>query len=261
MILTIDAGNTNIAFGIHTGRGWLDHWRLRTDTEQTADEYLVLFHNLLAVSGHELSTIRRIVISSVVPALTPAIVRVAQRLTPTVPPLVVNHELVTGLNPEAPIPAEMGSDLLANAVAAYARFQRAAIVVDFGTALTFTAISGEGRVLGVSIAPGLRGAVRILAGTTAQLPTVDLTPPPAALARTTVHSIQSGIVFGYVGLVSEVVKRMSAEMDERPLVVATGGQAEQFAPQAGIFDAVDQWLTLDGLRLLAEMNPLEEQPG
>lgn len=257
MILTIDVGNTNIAFGVHTGREWLDHWRLRTDSEQTADEYLVLFHNLLHVSGHELSTITRIVISSVVPALTPAIVRVAERLSPGTPPLLVHHKLVTGLNKDAAIPPEMGNDLLANAVAAYARCGGATIVVDFGTALTFTAVSGDGRVLGVSIAPGLRGAVRVLAGTTAQLPAVELVPPPAALARTTVHAIQSGIVFGYVGLVSEVVRRMSAEMSEKPTVIATGGQAEQFAPLTGIFDGVDQWLTLDGLRLLAELNPVQ----
>lgn len=261
MILTIDVGNTNIAFGIHTGRRWLDHWRLRTDTEQTADEYLVLFHNLLAVSGHQFSEIRRIVISSVVPALTPAIVRVAERLTPGVPPLVVHQGLKTGLNRETPIPPEMGSDLLANAAAAYDRFRRSAIVVDFGTALTFTAISDDGRVLGVSIAPGLRGAMRILAGTTAQLPTVELVPPPGALGRNTVHAIQSGIVFGYVGLISELVRRMSEEMDARPTVVATGGQAEQFAPLAGIFDAVDQWLTLEGLRLMAELNPIEGAAG
>lgn len=255
MILTVDVGNTNIAFGIHTGQGWLDHWRLRTDTEQTADEYLVLFHNLLAVAGHELAGLTRIVISSVVPALTPAIVRVAERLSPGSPPLVIHHKLVTGLNPDSPVPPEMGCDLLANACAAYSRFRGAAIVVDFGTALTFTAISGNGTVLGVSIAPGLRSAMRVLAGTTAQLPTVDLVPPPSALPRTTEHAIQSGIVFGYVGLVSEVVRRMSAEMDEAPSVIATGGQAEQFAPLAGIFDAVDQWLTLEGLCRLAELNP------
>jgi type III pantothenate kinase len=255
MILTIDVGNTNIAFGIHTGERWLDHWRLHTDPEQTADEYLVLFHNLLGVAGHELESIQRIVVSSVVPALTPAIIQVAGRLSPSVAPLVVHHRLVTGLNPDAEIPGELGNDLLANAVAVYHRYRAAAIVVDFGTALTFTAISRDGRILGVSIAPGIRSAMRALAGNTAQLPTVELIPPPDALPRTTVHAIQSGIVFGYVGLVGEILKRMSGEMGVTPVIVATGGLSEQFAPIAGVFDAVDQWLTLDGLRLLAGFNP------
>jgi type III pantothenate kinase len=136
------------------------------------------------------------------------------------------------------------------------RYGRAAIAVDFGTALTFTAVSHDARILGVSIAPGLRSAVAALSSNTAQLPGVDLAPPPNALARTTVHSIQAGVVFGYVGLVKEVSGRMAAEMggDTAPLIVATGGLAETFAPVAGTFDAVDQWLTLDGLRILAELN-------
>ena len=255
MILTVDVGNTNIAFGIHTGEQWLDHWRLRTDAEQTTDEYLVLFHNLLGVAGHQVDAIERIVISSVVPALTPVIVQVARRLAPEIRPLVVDNTLITGLDPSAPVPGELGSDLLANAVAAYSRFHRSAIVVDFGTALTFTAISGKGHILGVSIAPGLRGAMRVLSGTTAQLPMVELVPPPDALPRTTTHAIQSGIVYGYVGLVTEIVRRMSAAMEDQPTVIATGGLAEQFSPIVGIFDAVDQWLTLDGLRRLAELNP------
>ncbi len=261
MVLTIDVGNTNIAFGVHTGERWLDHWRLRSDPEETSDEYLVLFHNLLHVAGHQLDRIDRIVISSVVPALTPAITAVARRLCPDIPPLVVNHTLNTGLNSDAPIPPELGNDLLANAVAAYARFRGAAIVVDFGTALTFEAISADGRILGVSIAPGLRSAVRALSSNTAQLPAVDLVPPPQALGRTTIHAIQSGVVFGYVGMIKELVDRMTEEMIangdcvESPQIIATGGLAETFAPIAGVFDAIDQWHTLEGLRLLAVLNP------
>ncbi len=255
MVLTIDVGNTNIAFGIHTGDQWLDHWRLRTDSEQTADEYLVLFHNLLAVAGHKLEAIERIVVSSVVPALTPVILTVAEKLSEEPPPLLVHRTLVTGLDPTAPIPDELGSDLLANAVAAYARYKKAALVVDFGTALTFTAVSGTGAILGVSIAAGLRGAMQVLAGNTAQLPTVELVPPPSALPRTTVHSIQAGIVHGYIGLIREIVHRMSSEMGEKPMVIATGGQAENFAPLVGVFDAVDQWLTLEGLLQFAILNP------
>lgn len=253
MILTIDVGNTNIAFGVWHQDRWLDHWRLKTDPETTSDEYLVLFHSLLKVSGQQPEEYERIVISSVVPSLTPAIVAVAQRLNGQ-RPLIVTHDLETGLDPHSEIPRELGSDLLANAVAVRHRYGRAAIAVDFGTALTFTAVSGDGRIVGVSIAPGLRSAVAALSSNTAQLPGVDLAPPPAALARTTVHSIQSGVVYGYVGLVREVTDRMAREMDTAPLIVATGGLAETFAPVAGFFDAVDQWLTLDGLRRLGELN-------
>lgn len=252
-ILTVDVGNTNIAFGIHDGSDWVEHWRLRTESEKTADEYLVLFHNLLEFSGHSDTRLDRTVVSSVVPALTPAITGVTERLTGQ-PPLIVSHTLTTGLDPATPIPGELGNDLLANAVAAYHIYRRAAIVVDFGTALTFTAVSGDGRILGVSIAPGLRSAVGALSTNTAQLPMVDLSPPPSALARTTVHSIQSGIVFGYVGLVKEVTQRMAAEMDQTPHIIATGGLAGTFAPLAACFDEVDQWLTLEGLRILGELN-------
>lgn len=256
-ILTVDVGNTNIAFGIHNGSAWENHWRLRTEAEKTADEYLVLFHNLLTFSGHAETHLDRTVVSSVVPALTPAITRVTQRLTGQAP-LRVSHTVVTGLDPDTPIPGELGNDLLANAVAAYHIYKRAAIVVDFGTALTFTAVSGDGRILGVSIAPGLRSAVGTLSSNTAQLPMVDLSEPPSALARTTVHSIQSGIVYGYVGLVQEVTRRMAAEMKETPRIIATGGLAETFAPVAACFDEIDQWLTLEGLRILGEINPVVE---
>lgn len=254
-ILTVDVGNTNIAFGIHDGTRWIDHWRLRTEATKTDDEYFVLFHNLFTLAGHHDTRLDRTVVSSVVPTLTPAIARVTERLTGQ-SPLLVSHSLVTGLDQSTPVPGELGNDLLANAVAAYHIYQRATIVVDFGTALTFTAVSGEGRILGVSIAPGLRSAVGSLGSNTAQLPTVDLNEPPSALGRTTVHSIQAGIVYGYVGLISEVTRRMAAEMDETPHIIATGGLAETFAPVAACFDDIDQWLTLEGLRILGELNPL-----
>jgi len=253
LILTIDVGNTNIAFGIWRQDRWVNHWRLKTDAESTSDEYLVLFDNLLRNAGHGPGSYERIVISSVVPSLTPAIVQVAERIGGTTP-LIVQHDVVTGLDPDSSIPSELGSDLLANAVAVWHRYRRAAIAVDFGTALTFTAVSGTGEIVGVSIAPGLRSAVAALSSNTAQLPGVDLIPPPHALARTTVHSIQAGVVYGYVGLVKEVTHRMAREMDGTPVIIATGGLAETFAPVAESFDAVDQWLTLDGLRRIAELN-------
>lgn len=253
MILTIDVGNTNIAVGIADGDEWIEHWRLQTAPEKTADEYQVLFQNLLSASGHTLGAVERVVVSSVVPVLTPAIVAVTKKLFGQ-EPLVVRHDLETGLDPES-VPAEMGSDLIANATAAYDRCKGAAIVVDFGTALTFTAVSATGRVLGVSIAPGLRSALKALSSNAAQLMAVEIVAPPTALGRNTVHSIQSGIVFGYVGLVKEVVGRMSAEMDTTPTVIATGGLATTIAPYVESFDEVRPWHTLEGLILLARKNP------
>lgn len=253
MTLTVDVGNTNIAFGVWQDGNWVAHWRLRTDIGKTADEYRVLFRSLLEDDGLRLGSFDSVVVSSVVPALTPAIAAVTERIAER-KPLIVRHDLVTGLNPESPIPPELGSDLLANAVAAWDRFHDAAIVVDFGTALTFTAVSHDARILGVAIAPGLLSAVGALSTNTAQLPAVELQPPPQALARTTEHSIQAGIVYGYVGLVNEVVRRMASEMETAPTVVATGGLAETIAPVMDRFDVVDQWLTLDGLRRLGELN-------
>jgi type III pantothenate kinase len=261
MILTVDVGNSTIAFGIHGNGGWINHWRLHTDRDKTADEYLVLINTLLQNGGHRLEQIGRIVISSVVPTLTPTITAVAHHLCPRIPPLVVSHELKNGLNPTPPIPPELGSDLLANAVAAFDRTGAGAIIVDFGTALTFEAISDDGRIAGVSIAPGLRSAVEALSSNTAQLPAVDLEPPPNALGRTTVHAIQSGIVYGYVGLIQGLVQRMTTDMRASgdiqgdPQIIATGGFAETFAPLTGIFAVIDQWHTLEGLRVLARLNP------
>lgn len=259
MILTIDVGNSNIAFGIHDRDRWVDHWRLRTEAEKTADEYLVLFRNLIGSAGHVLSNVERTVLSSVVPALTPVIASVTRKLTGQ-EPLIVRHTINTGLDPRRPVPAELGSDLLANAVAAYHRYKRAAVVVDFGTALTFTAVSASGAVLGVAIAPGIRSAVGALSSNTAQLPTVELEAPASALGRTTVHSIQAGIVFGYVGLVDAIVSRMKAEMQadptqQEPVVIATGGLSDVVAPHSVTITAVEPWHTLDGLRILAELNP------
>lgn len=255
MILTIDVGNSNIAFGMYDHGRWVDHWRLRTEPDKTADEYFVLFQNLIAAGGHPVRNVVRIVISSVVPALTPVIAAVTHRMSGQ-DPLIVRHTINTGLDPERPIPAELGSDLLANAVAAFHRYRQATIVVDFGTALTFTAVSATGAVLGVAIAPGVRSAVRALVSNTAQLPTVDLRAPKSALGLTTEHSIQAGIVFGYVGLVDSIVERMVAEMGEQPVVVATGGLSDVVAPLSKRITNVEPWHTLDGLRILAELNPV-----
>jgi len=161
----------------------------------------------------------------------------------------------TGLRIRTDNPTEVGADLVANAVAAYARFQSSCIVVDFGTALTFTAVAEPGDLLGVAIAPGLNSAAGALSRDTAQLPRVQLAPPPTAIGRNTTHSIQSGLVFGYVGLVEALIGRMRQELGGRAHAVATGGLAPIIAPLTDQFAEIDPWLTLEGLRIIAERNP------
>jgi len=264
MLLAIDVGNTNIAFGLYdprvpapperTGNHWAHHWRIRTVPDKMPDEYAVLFRSLLRDQGLSLEDVTRVVLSSVVPALTTTLSEMFERQTPA-ELLTVGPGVRTGLRIRTDNPAQVGADLVANAVAAHARFQGNCIVVDFGTALTFTAVAKNGDLLGVAIAPGLRAAAGALASNTAQLPRVRLTPPPAAIGRNTVHSIQSGVVFGYIGLVEALIRRMRTELGGDALAIATGGLARVIAPLSQEFASIEPWLTLDGLRLIAERNP------
>ena len=253
MLLAIDVGNTNIAFGIHHQGQWIHHWRIRTVPDQMPDEYAVLFRGLFREAGIDADDLDRAILSSVVPPLTGTISRMlSEQLSQ--PPLVVGPGIRTGIRIRTDNPSEVGADLVANAVAAYTQYQRNCIVVDFGTALTFTAVSAPGDLLGVAIAPGLNSAARALSTATAQLPRVQLTPPQAAIGRNTVHSIQSGVVFGYIGLVEALIQRMRNEMQGGAIAVATGGLARVFAPLCSEFEAIEPWLTLDGLRFIAERN-------
>lgn len=253
MLLAIDAGNTNIAFGIYDGTRLTHHWRIRTVPDQMPDEYAVLFRELFRDGGIVIGDIDQTVLSSVVPPVTDALTDMLEQETGH-KSLVVGPGVRTGIRIRTENPAEVGADLVANAVAAYARYHGNCIVVDFGTALTFTAVAEPGDLLGVAIAPGLNSAVTSLSRNTAQLPRVHLAPPPAAIGRNTTHSIQSGVVFGYVGLVEALIGRMRAEMGGTAMAVATGGLATVFAPLSDEFAAIEPWLTLDGLRIIAERN-------
>ncbi len=253
MLLAVDAGNTNIVFGIHDGETWLHHWRIRTVRDKMPDEYGVLFRDFIHETGLPLKDFDQIVLSSVVPPLTGTLCEMLLARTGR-EPLVVGHRIATGLTFRVDNPAEVGADLIADAVAAYDRFHTACVVVDFGTATTFTAVSAQAEFMGVAIAPGLRLAASALAGGTAQLPQIALTPPSCAIGVNTIHSIQSGIVFGYVGLVESMVDRIRAELDASAPVIATGGLSRMIAPLTNRFREIDQWLTLDGIRLIALRN-------
>ena len=256
MLLAIDVGNTNVVFGVHDGAVWRHHWRVRTVRDKMADEYGVLFRSLLREAGLAMGDFNRIVIASVVPPLTGRIEEMLAEETP-VTPLVINHTVVTGLGFAVDNPAELGADLLADAVAAHDRIGDACIVVDFGTATTFTAVSADAVLLGVAIAPGLNLAASALSGETAQLPQVRLVAPPRAIGTNTIHSVQSGVLLGYVGLVDGMIARFRAEIGTpshgaEAKVVATGGLSNIIAPLTGQFSIVDPWLTLDGVRLIGE---------
>lgn len=249
MLIAIDIGNTNVVWGLFEGQTLKAHWRLTTDTSKTADEYGILLQNLLRAAGIGPDRVTGLILSSVVPSLTPIFERVAEtsfhrRL------LVVSPNLDTGLRLCYTNPQELGSDRLVNAAAAYARYKAALIVVDFGTATTFCAVSQTGEYLGGAIAPGLEISADALFSRTAQLPRVDLVRPKAVIGRDTVSSIQAGLIIGHAGLVDEVVGRMRAEMGQTAMVIATGGLAPLVAPESRTIQEVRPLLTLEGLELL-----------
>lgn len=247
MFLGIDIGNTNIVFGVHGKDNWLNDWRIQTDPLKTADEYEVIFRSLFNSGKIEPESIRSIVLSSVVPILVQPFEEMIWKLFGADPVLVG-----PSIYPKLPIkilnPYEIGTDLVANSLAAYMKFGGFTTVIDFGTALTFTTIGHRGEILGVAIAPGLRTAVTALAGKTAQLPHVHLAPPPSVLGENTIHAIQAGIVLGYTDLVDSIISRIEKEINQRLTVVATGGLSPVISKLLHRIDAIEPLLTLDGLR-------------
>jgi len=254
MLLCVNVGNSNIVLGLWDGEGWCAHWRVRTIRNQMPDEYAVLLKALLRDSGYDLKNITRVVMASVVPPLTTVFGELLQRYLDA-EPLLVGSKVKTGLRICIDNPHELGADLLADAVAAYHRFRDACIVADFGTATTFTAVSKEGDLEGVSIAIGLGVAMEALAGATAQLPRVSLVPSLHAIGKNTTRSMQSGLVLGHVGLVEGLIRRMRAELGGEAQVIATGGLSSIIAPLTPEINVLDPWLTLDGLRIIHELNP------
>jgi len=253
MLLAVSVGNSHITFGVFDAGAWIRRWRIQTVHAKTSDEYLVIFRTLLDAASVPAGKITSAILSSVVPPLTGTMVEAIRELSGR-EPLLLSPALDLGLRITTENPAEVGADLVANAVAALDRFRGNCIVVDFGTALSFTAVAAPGELRGVAIAPGLTSAVESLARNTAQLPTVPLAPPPVTIGRNSMHSIQAGIVFGYVGLVAEIIRRMRDELGGKADVAVTGGQSQIMAPLLGEKVLHEQWLTLEGLRIIAEKN-------
>lgn len=249
MLLVIDIGNTNIVFGLNDADRWISDWRIQTDVNKTADEYEVIFRSLLSSEDTGSGRIESVVLSSVVPTLVQPFIDMLSKFL-KLTPVLLGPELYDKLPIRVLNPYQIGSDLVANSLAAFDKYGEYVTVIDFGTALTFTTVGSGGRVLGVAIAPGLNTAVNALAGKTAQLPRVHLIPPPSVLGQNTVHAIQSGIVLGYSGLVDSIIGRIEKELERPVTVVATGGLSNIMAPIIPVIDHVEPLLTLEGLKLV-----------
>lgn len=253
MLVACDIGNTNIVLALFDNGSFVDSWRVYTDTKKTSDEYFVIFNALFREGGIKADMVDSAIISSVVPNMTRSVEKNIQRLF-HIKPLIVTHDVKTGLV-RSSIPSELGTDILSNLVYAHhAEPGRAVMVVDFGTALTLSAVNSKGEVLGCSIAPGLITAVNALFGNTAQLPQVELKLPDTTMGRDSQQSIRGGIMLGYAGLVDLIIKRTEEEIGEKLYVIATGGLSQTISPLIPRFDSVDSLHTLKGLALMAELN-------
>ena len=253
MLLTIDIGNTNMALGVFSREELSKTWRIQSDSDKTSDEYSILLLSLLSMAGFDKTDIDGVIISSVVPSLTPVFHGLCSDLF-VERPLVVGPGLKTGMPILYENPQEVGADRIVAAVAAYEKFSGPTIVCDFGTATTFDVVSEKGEYLGGAIAPGVQIAAEALSLRTAKLPHVEIRMPKNVIGRTTVTSIQSGLYFGYIGLVTNIIKEIKEELGGRAAVVSTGGFASKLFRDIEGIDYYEPDLILDGLRVVYERN-------
>jgi len=253
MLLTIDVGNTNIVYGLFDGPTLLHQFRVESSRGRTADEYAVIVRQLLAMHGIAPGDVHAAILASVVPSLTEPMVDLVKRAF-DLDALVVGPGIRTGMSILYENPREVGADRIVNAVAAFEKMRGGVIVVDFGTATTFDCITPKGEYLGGVIAPGIQISADALFSRAAKLPRVEIAKPPKVVGRNTLHSMQSGIVYGYVGLVDGLVDRLKEELAYPCAVLATGGLASLIAPMSRTVQEVDDVLTLVGLRILYDRN-------
>lgn len=251
-LFCVDIGNTNVLMGLYERQTLAAHWRIATAHRRMADEYAMLILDLFERAHQQPTEVAGVAIASVVPPLTGVFEKISVRYFDQIP-MVVGPRVRTGVRILYDNPHEVGADRIVNAVATFHAYGGPACVVDFGTATTFDAISPQGDYLGGAIAPGIGIAADALFQRTAKLPRIDLVRPPTVIGKNTVHSMQSGMLFGYVGLVEGLVARFRSELGPDMKVIATGGLASLIAAETDVIQMVDPWLTLEGLRLIWHM--------
>jgi type III pantothenate kinase len=256
MLLVIDVGNTNTVLGLFDDEELLYDWRIRTEIDHTIDEYGVLIYNLYMSSrmkAKEIKAVSAIIISCVVPPMLNILEPLCIKYF-NIKPLIVGPGIKTGMPIFYDNPKEVGADRIVNAVAAYNKYHKQSIIVDFGTATTFDYVSPKGEYMGGCIAPGIMISSEALFEKASKLPRVEFSKPKVIITKDTVSAMQAGIMFGYAGLVDGIVERMKAEVKTKPLVIATGGLARLVAQETKSIDKIEEMLTLDGLRIIYHLN-------
>jgi type III pantothenate kinase len=253
MLLAIDIGNTNVVLGVFDNERLVENWRVGTNTQITPDEYAMIFKDLFGFAKLEFNEITGVIISTVVPPLLPVMIEMSRKYF-KIEPMVVTHEIKTGITIRYDNPKEVGADRIVNAAAAFTLYGGPIIIIDFGTATTFCAVTKNGEYLGGAICPGMKISAEALFQRASKLPRVELTKPGKVIGTDTVSAMQAGIIYGYAGLVDGIVERMKKELSRESKVVATGGLAELVAPETRTIDEIKPQLTLEGLRLLFRIN-------
>ncbi|WP_304196127.1 type III pantothenate kinase [Peptostreptococcus stomatis] len=254
MLLVFDIGNTNMVLGVYDGDNLVRDWRINTDLNKTSDEYGVLIKSLFDASNISLSVVDAIIVSSVVPAVMHSLENFCRKYC-NISPMVVGPGIKTGLNIKYEDPKMVGADRIVNAVAAISKYNCPVIIIDFGTATTYCAVSNKGEYIGGAISPGMKISSEALFQKASKLPRVELVTPETVICKDTVSAMQAGIIYGYAGQVEKIVGLMKKELkDEETLVIATGGLANMISQETNAIDVIDPNLTLEGLRIIYEKN-------
>ena len=254
MLLVFDIGNTNMVLGVYDGDNLVRDWRINTDLNKTSDEYGVLIKSLFDASNISLSVVDAIIVSSVVPAVMHSLENFCRKYC-NISPMVVGPGIKTGLNIKYEDPKMVGADRIVNAVAAISKYNCPVIIIDFGTATTYCAVSKKGEYIGGAISPGMKISSEALFQKASKLPRVELVTPDTVICKDTVSAMQAGIIYGYAGQVEKIVGLMKKELkDEGTLVIATGGLANMISQETDAIDVIDPNLTLEGLRIIYEKN-------